>query len=472
MRTSRTEQLRLAARVRRLIAARTRVDALPDEARAEWQEARLAELRRHASARSPLYRRLHRGLDGEPLEALPTVTKDDLVERFQELVTDPALSVEHLRHLVTGGSRDARALGRYRIGMTSGSSGRPGLLAFDHLEWAGIIANAARARRVTGPPPVRGRLRAARVGSPSPWHLSRQVPATLHDPRKPSLTLSAASDVAELADTLQRWRPDTLSGYPSVLAALAQEQLTGRLAISPAQVFSGGEPLTTRARHHITAAWGVEPFDQYLTTEAGFVAVECGSHDGLHVLDDHVVVEVVDGAGGPVPAGVYGERVLLSVLGSRTLPLIRYELDDAAAMAEGPCPCGRRSPRLLGVAGQPRELLRFRGRGGGTVTIHPVVVTAVLDATPIEAWQVVQQPDRLRVLVVRPSASFAPRRLEDRLVAALVAAGARAPLVEVETVPALIRSGSGKASLVLGTTSVPIVPEAQQSVGPSRPDQG
>jgi phenylacetate-coenzyme A ligase PaaK-like adenylate-forming protein len=247
-----------------------------------------------------------------------------------------------------------------------------------------------------------------------------------------------------------------------VLDALAQEQLAGRLAIRPAQVFSGGEQLTTATREHISAAWGVEPFDQYLTTEAGFVAVECSSHAGMHICDDHVVVEVVDGSGAPVPAGAYGQRVLLSVLGSRTLPLIRYELDDAAAMAEGPCSCGRRSPRLLGVASQPRALLRLPGRGGGTVTIHPVVVTAVLDAAPVAAWQVVQEPDRLRVLVVRPAATFDPERIEDELRAALAAAGARAPLVQVETVPALIRSSSGKASLVLGIVEPPRPPAAQR----------
>ena len=462
MRTPRVEQLRLAAGVRRTIGGRARIDGLPDEARAEWRQGRLTDLRRHASARSTLYRRLHRGLEAEPLEALPTITKDDLVERFAELVTDPALSVEHLRSLVAGDGRDTKALGRYRVGMTSGSSGRPGLLAFDQREWVDLIANAARARRIAGPPPVTGRPRAARIGSPSPWHLSRQVPATLQDPRKPSLTLSAAGDVADLGRALQEWRPDTLSGYPSVLDALAQEQLAGRLAIRPAQVFSGGERLTAATREHISAAWGVEPFDQYLTTEAGFVAVECGSHAGMHICDDHVVVEVVDGSGAPVPAGAYGRRVLLSVLGSRTLPLIRYELDDVAAMAEGPCPCGQRSPRLLGVASQPRELLRLPGRGAGTVTVHPVVVTAVLDATPVAAWQVVQEPDRLRVLVVRPAATFDRRRLEGELGAALAAAGAQAPLVQVETVPALIRSSSGKASLVLGIVAPPLAPEAQQ----------
>ncbi len=400
-------------------------------------------------ARSPLYARLHRGLEGAPLHELPVVTKADVVERFEEIVTDPLLSLDTLRAVVDSGDPEARALGRYRVGASSGSSGRPGLFPFAPAEWVGLLANAARARTVPGPAAVSGRVRSAKVGSPSPWHLSHQVAATLSDPRKPTLALSAAEDIDHLVEALQAWQPGVLSGYPSVLGALAAAQVAGHLRIEPTQVFSGGEPLSPAARVAIEAAWAVQPFDQYLTTEAGFVAIECPAHSGLHLLDDHSVVEVVDEQGVRVPPGEAGARVLLSVLGSRTLPLIRYELTDVATLAEGPCPCGRRSPRLASVAGPVRPLLRLPAATGGEVTIHPVAITAVLDSAPVQAWQVVLEPTRTRVLVVQPAATFDAAATAAALGGALSAAGATAQPVVVQEVGALERSASGKAALVV-----------------------
>jgi phenylacetate-coenzyme A ligase PaaK-like adenylate-forming protein len=432
--------------LRRALAARSEVDRLDGPDRAAWQATRLAALRAHAVARSPFYAERHRELEAAPLEALPVVTKVDVVERFDELVTDRALRTEHLRSVVEGGDATARALGCYRVGASSGSSGRPGLFPFDAAEWVGLLANAARARAIPGPVEASGRVRSAKVGSPSPWHLSHQVAATLSDPRRPTLALSAAEDLGDLLEALQAWRPAVLTGYPSVLGALAGAQAAGDLQIEPVRVYSGGEPLTPATRAAITAAWGVPPFDQYLTTEAGFVAIECPAHDGLHVLDDHVVVEVVDEHGAPAATGDAGTRVLLTVRGSRTLPLIRYELTDAATLAVGPCACGRRSPRLASVAGPARQLLRLSDGAGGEVTVHPVAVTAVLDAAPVQAWQVVLEPRRTRVLVVRPAASFDPEAVGAALRDALAATGAAVPPVEVEVVPVVERGSSGQAA--------------------------
>lgn len=442
-------QLRTLVALRRVLAERRRLDIADEATRDAWRAARVRALRRHAVRSSPYYREAHRGLEEAPLEALPPVTKDDLVERFDELVTDRRLRLDVARGVVEEGDPARRALGRYRVAMSSGSSGRPGLLAFDRREWVELLAAAARARGIAGPSGRAGRVRSARIGSPAPWHLSRQLAGTLQDPRKPSLDLSAAADRSDLVDALQRWQPDVLAGYASVLAALAADQQAGRLAIQPAQVLSGGEVLTAGARRLISEAWGVEPFDQYVTTEAGFVAIECRAHDGMHVLDDHVVVEVVDDEGRPVAPGAAGSRVLLTVLGSRTLPLIRYQLDDAVTWDDGPCRCGRRSPRVTSVVATPRALLRLPAADGTDASVHPVAFTAVLDGQPVRAWQVVHGPDGLRVRVVEPGPGFAADRLGDQLRRVLAAAGAAPPSVTVEVVDEIARAASGKAALVV-----------------------
>ncbi len=466
--TPRLERARLALRLRRTLRQRARVDRLSEAAAAAWRKERLDRLREHAVRRSPWYREHHAGLDHAPLAELPILTKRDVVERFDDLVTDRRLRLDDLRSAVAAGD-GGRALGRYRVGASSGSTGRPGLFPFDEAEWVEILAASARARAIPGRPSVRGPVRTARIGSPSPGHLSRQVAATLSDPRKPSLTLSAAADVGALVPDLERFRPHLLTGYPTVLGALADLQLAGDLALAPAQVFTGGERLTPLTRARITAAWGVAPFDQYLTTEAGFVAIECPAHEGLHVLEDHVVVEVVDDDGRPVAAGDVGTRVLLSVLGSRTLPLLRYELEDVATEAVGACPCGRRTGRLRSVAGVPRRLLRLPGAGGGVVDVHPVVVTAVLDAAPVQGWQVVHDRAHVRALVVGASPDSAVE-LETALRSALAGAGADPSAVHLARVERISRAASGKAALVVAREGPGSEADGAEGVG--RPVDG
>lgn len=455
MSTSRLEQARLLLGLRRLLASRRRFDRADDSSRAAWRTAQLTALRRHATTRSPWYREAHRGLEGAPLEELPVLTKDDVVDRFDEVVTDAGLRAEHLRDVLAAGEPGCRVHGRYRLAMSSGSSGRPGLFPFDQGEWVHLLAAAARGRSLAAPAGGRGSPRSAKIGSPSPWHLSRQLAGTLEDPRKPSLELSAVDDLPDVIGRLDAWRPDVLSGYASVLGALAAAQLDGHLDIDPVQVLSGGEVLTPAVRSAIRAAWGVEPHDQYLTTEAGFVAVECGAHAGLHVLEDHVVLEVVDDDGRPVEPGALGSRALLTVLSSRTVPLIRYQLDDAVATAPGPCACGRTTTRIASVVGTPRDLLELPGAAGGSVTVHPVVFTAVLDSAPVRAWQVAHGPAGLRVRVVDPAPSFDPARVIAAVRTALAASGATAPRVEVAQVDAIDRAATGKAALVVSERSGP-----------------
>ncbi|MFN8536445.1 MAG: hypothetical protein U0232_03075 [Thermomicrobiales bacterium] len=158
--------------------------------------------------------------------------------------------------------------------------------------------------------------------------------------------------------------------------------------------------------------------------------------------------EVVDLDYRPVPPGAWGERLLITVLGSRTLPLIRYELDDSVRLAVTPCGCGRPFRLLDGIQGKAQEILTFRGVAGDRVPVNPVVFHHLLDTAPVEGWQVVQGPDALRILVVRPGGDFDEGAVVRGVVAALATQGAVAPQVRVERVGAIPRGASGKAALV------------------------
>ena len=433
--SGRLGQVATLARLRREQRTRRRVDA----------DTRLRLLLDHAASRSPYYKDVLVGREHAPFTELPALTKDVLAERFDDVVTDARIRRAEVESFVASAPPAGTPfLGRYRVAASSGSTGRPGLVVFDPDEWAALLAASAAARRVAGPPSGGAGVRSVKVGSSSPWHLSSQLGATLQDPRRPTLRLPVTTPIDELTASLAAFGPDILTAYPSVLVALAGEQLAGRLSIAPRQVFGGGEVLAPSARALVREAWGSEPFDQYMTTEAGPVAAECPAHAGLHVLADHVVLEVVDDHRRPVPPGTYGAAVLVTVLSSRTLPLVRYELADSVMVEVDPCPCGRAGPRIASIAGRAREVLQVPGRAG-TVAVHPAVLTAVLDTAAVAAWQVVQEGHQLRVLAAGPRAGFDPERLRSDLIVALGEVGAPGVTVDVEEVDALPRTRAGKA---------------------------
>ncbi len=413
----------------------------------------LRALRAFACARSPFYRRSHAGLEQAPLNELPVLTKATLMEHFDELVTDPAVRLAALEQHVATLQGDDRFLGRYWVNATSGSSGRRGIFLFDQAEWGAFLASWARGHDWTGYPvlPWR-RLRIAVVASTVPWHMSARVGATLGSRWVATLRLDAGQPVRHLVAALNAFQPEIAVAYPSVAGVLAAEQRAGRLRIAPALIFTGAEVLTERTRQVIEATWGKRLFDQYAATEAGGIAAECNRHTGLHLFEDRLIVEVVDRDYRPVPAGTFGDVLLVTVLGSQTLPLIRYVLDDSVRLAARPCPCGRPFTLVESVQGKAQEVLTFPGVTGNPVLVNPVVFHRVMDLVLAEGWQVVQEPDLLRVRVVGLRDETARTTVERAMREALVAQEVRVPPIVVEVVSAIARGATGKVLLITSTS--------------------
>jgi len=413
------------------------------------QEARLDELLTFARARSPFYRELHGGLEKAPFDALPVVSKAMLMDQFDRVVTDPLLHRAEIdAHLTTAG--DGPYLGRYWVTATSGSTGRPGLFLFDRTEWAHVLASFSRGPDYAGlPTGPTHRTRTAIVSSTNPMHMSSRVGATLRSPFVPTLRLDAIAPLAEIVERLNTFRPAMLVAYASMAGVLADEQLAGRLRVRPRAVMVSSEVLTDAARHRVESAWrrGVL-FEQYAATEGAGLAAECQQHRGLHLFEDLSIVEVVDEGNQPVPPGTFGAKVLLTVLWSRTQPLIRYELNDSLRMSADPCPDGRLTRLIDAIQGRTEDTLHLLGTNGANIAIHPNVIHNVFDGALVGAWQVVQQSDGLRVLVAEPRPGFDAAALGERLRVGLIIQGALSTLVLVEQVAAIPRTLSGKAPLI------------------------
>jgi phenylacetate-coenzyme A ligase PaaK-like adenylate-forming protein len=244
-----------------------------------------------------------------------------------------------------------------------------------------------------------------------------------------------------------------LIAYASMIRLLAQAQLAGRLMIMPRFVFSASEVLTDSTRRLASTAWGRSPYNVYAATETSGIAAECGEHAGMHLFEDLVITEVVNADNQPVPSGEYGAKVLVTVLFSRTMPLIRYEMSDSLQVAsDHDCPCGRPYGLITGIQGREQELLTFPTANGQDRAVQPIVFHHVMDSVRAAGWQIQQAGVGLEVLLAQPD-EVDPTLLAGKIRSALAAQGVLPPPVHVNEVTAIPRTALGKAPLITKTSS-------------------
>ena len=143
----------------------------------------------------------------------------------------------------------------------------------------------------------------------------------------------------------------------------------------------GGEPWTEGLRDEIERALpGLRAVNFYGLSEmcGPGVATEClEARDGLHVHEDHFIVEVVDPeSGAPVDEGAEGELVFTTLL-KEAMPLLRYRTGDIAAVTFEPCSCGRTTARIRGLRGRRDDMIIVRG-----VNVYPSNVEHALLTVP------------------------------------------------------------------------------------------
>jgi len=116
-------------------------------------------------------------------------------------------------------------------------------------------------------------------------------------------------------------------------------------------------------RLQIQELLGIKAIDIYGLSEVlgPGVAAECSEQNGLHVNEDHFLIEIVDEQTlQPVPDGVYGE-VVFTTLTKEGIPVIRYRTRDISRIIPGDCPCGRTSRRMERVTGRSDDMIIVRG---------------------------------------------------------------------------------------------------------------
>jgi phenylacetate-CoA ligase len=137
----------------------------------------------------------------------------------------------------------------------------------------------------------------------------------------------------------------------------------------------GAEAWSEEMRRDIEATLGIKAYDIYGLTEISGpgVAFECSAQHGMHVNEDHFLVETIDPDTGEVlPEGSQGELVF-TALDKQAFPMLRYRTRDICTLTREQCSCGRTHVRMLKLKGRSDDMLIIRG-----VNVFPSQIETVL----------------------------------------------------------------------------------------------
>ncbi|WP_267927895.1 phenylacetate--CoA ligase family protein [Desulfolithobacter dissulfuricans] len=137
----------------------------------------------------------------------------------------------------------------------------------------------------------------------------------------------------------------------------------------------GAEPWSEAMRQEIRDKLGIVATDNYGLSEimGPGVAGECQECNGLHINEDHFLLEVIDPETlEPVAPGEVGELVV-TTLTKEAFPMIRYRTRDLTRLMPEPCSCGRTFTRMQRIIGRSDDMLIIKG-----VNVFPIQIEKVL----------------------------------------------------------------------------------------------
>ena len=223
-----------------------------------------------------------------------------------------------------------------------------------------------------------------------------------------SVNISPALSLDDQIDLLKRSRPTILWAYPTVLKALLC-RVNYRLdtVAKPRLLITSSEVCDDILKARIQKNFKIEMFNFYAANEVGRIAAECPAQEGLHVNEDHVILECVNSKY-PTELGGSGEAVVTS-LNVLAQPFIRYYLGDVFRWTGKPCSCGSPFPQISPPLGRWDDTVKLPS--GKIVSLWPLTfILRKMDR--LEQYRIIQESiERLIVELV-----FSEKPNDDALV--------------------------------------------------------
>lgn len=308
-------------------------------------------------------------LDILPVSCFPTISKKELLENFDELVTDSELTQEDLRKYDARHTVDRNAYrGKYHIVHSSGSTGKPGYFIYDEKAWNTMLL---------------GIIRAALWGMSMPeilkllWKKPRIVYIAATDGRYGGAmavgdgidNLKAVQMYLDINEPLEEWvrklkdfKPNIVIGYPSAVKILGELIEKDLIHLEIERIITCGEPLGESLRNYLENLFESSVINFYGASESLALGVEADSMEGMLLFDDLNLIEVENG------------RMFLTCLYNYTQPLIRYELTDNLTLEKAEKSAKYAFTKAIGLIGRNEDILWFSDDNGREEFLHPLAI--------------------------------------------------------------------------------------------------
>lgn len=346
----------------------------------------------HARSQSPFYRQRADWPDRREIAALDDMEQLPLTNAADLVRSDPSLIALPMRDAV-----------RLVTIPTTGTTGEQKRLFFTEADIEATVAYFEH-----------GMATIVRPGSCVAVAFPAQRPDSVGDLLMRGLTRLGAFPVAlpiddtldTLVGALRALQPSAIAGMPVTLGAAARRmESDGGAPLRIETALVSADSVLPSFKAALAVAWGTEVFEHWGMTETGYGgALACGAHDGMHVRETDLYLEIIaPDTGRALPAGSDGE-IVITTLRRRGLPLIRYRTGDYGRILESQCSCGSvlRRVRLGGRIGAPIAL----GEGGrlSAEALYDTIF-AVRGVIDFEVAQVAGQQPGLVVKVLAETAA-------------------------------------------------------------------
>lgn len=317
----------------------------------EIQRKRLRQIVKYLYENSSFYRNKLRGIDideiktKEDLRKIPFTTKDDIRDNYPF-----GLICVDFSKIV-------------RFHASSGTTGNPTVVAYtmqDIDNWSELCKRCLEVVGVNSNDIVQIAYGYGLFTGGLGFHYGAERLGAKVIPASTGNTKRQIKLMKDLGTTVICCTPS----YGLYLAEVAKEEgINPKRDLKLKAGLFGAEPWSENTRKKLEENFVENAYDIYGMSELNGpgVAIECKFKNGLHVWEDHYIVEIIDPNTGEVlEPGEKGEMVV-TTLTKEAMPLLRYRTRDITILNDDPCDCGLNHVRIMRILGRTDDMLKIRG---------------------------------------------------------------------------------------------------------------
>lgn len=339
------------------------------------QDKKLKSILKYAYNHSDYYHRTfedagitEKNIDYLPINAFPTIDKQQFIKHFEEIVTEDHLTQTDLQKFDEERSLDEKSYAnKYHLVHSSGSTGKPSYFIYDNKAWNQMLVGIIRAALwnmgmleiikllANGPRIIYIAATEGRYGG------AMAVGAGIEGVHAKQLFLDINQPVSDWIKSVQEFQPNIIIGYPSAIKILAELVDKREVDINVIRVISCGEPLSYHLRSYLERMMKADVINIYGASESLAIGVETSAEEGMYLFDDMNYIEIENG------------NMYLTSLYNYVQPLIRYKISDRLKMKDN---YTTRYPYTLidNILGRNEDMMWFENANHEKDFLHPLAI--------------------------------------------------------------------------------------------------